>query len=527
MRDPLPDEISLEWFLKNRRRVRDAMSDVEKPSVIVGPEGQIAPVKTSRGSVNKLADLRIIETSADPMPIAPPVLSLTVDNDDEELDLEWTLPETYNELFLERSDDGGETWEPLQTLPGTQDAYEDGDVTPGTEYSYRIRGRVGGAYSAYSNIVTGELVDAVCSYSLPSPMADSTPFFQGFANGDFSDALWTTRFSEGLSQGSGDPGSANHAGNLFMSEDGKKVIVTGSLGAGISTNILTRENDDSFTVQALNNGGSVIPWRYTMSRTGIVAGVIETNLAALWDSGVTSAPSTTSDLPRWNYISPDGLRLYGVTTSGDDAIERVIGGADTTIQTGDGYAVVAVDHCGTVCVVEGTTLKLYRKSGGTWAHDATLANESGATNTFPQVVQMNGAGTVAIGNAGSDNVTLLVWDITGSGTITATEPGYPGGTLQDCKFTAISSDGSIVVGYVTASFVTKVYYWLASEGFATAHDLEAYFISQGLTNFGSGSGEYLGIDNVVVNANGTAFAVRADRDTGERSIYYVAVPAPT
>ncbi len=140
---------------------------------------------------------------------------------------------------------------------------------------------------------------------------------------------------------------------------------------------------------------------------------------------------------------------------------------------------------------------------------------------------MNGAGTIAIGNAGNTDTKLLVWNISGTGTISATEPGYPGGVLQDTKFTALSSDGSIAVGFVTASSVTKPYYWLASESFATAHDLEAYFVSQGLTDFGAGSGEYLGIDNVVVNANGTAFAARADRDTGERSIYYVACAAPT
>src|SRR5688572_23463549 len=197
MRNPLPDEISLEWFLQNRRRVRDALSDVEKPSVIVGPEGQIAPVKTSRGSVNKLADLRIIETSADPLPIAPPVLSLTVDDPDQELDLDWTLPESYNELFLERSDDGGETWTPLLSMPGTQAAYEDAAVTPGTEYSYRIRGRVGGAYSAYSNIVDGMLESAECEYVLPDDMGSSTAFKQGFVGADYSDADWVANLQGG------------------------------------------------------------------------------------------------------------------------------------------------------------------------------------------------------------------------------------------------------------------------------------------------------------------------------------------
>lgn len=370
-------------------------------------------------------------------------------------------------------------------------------------------------------------IEIGCEYALPDDMPAAATFFQGFANGDFSDALWTGRFYDSVPPGQG-VGSYHHAGNLYMSEDGRKVIITGSLGPGITTNILTRQSDNTFTVEELNNNGGTIPFRYTMSRGGIVAGERDTQDGALWDAGVTSAPTLETGVMRWNYISPDGERLYGVTSGfPGNAIERDIGGSDTTIQAAGGaFAVVAMDHCGTKVVVEGTTPKLWKKIDGVWTDIGTLANQAGATNTFPAVVQMDGAGEVAIGNAGNTDTKLLVWNISGTGTISATEPGYPGGTLQDTKFTALSSDGSIAVGYVTASFVTKPYYWLARESFNTAHDLEAYFASQGLSNFGFGSGQYLGVDNVVVNANGTAFAVRADRDTGERSMYYVAVPAP-
>ncbi len=526
MSSRVPSKLTLPWLL-HERRARDILQygDQHKAAIIVSPEGKIVPGRYSHNSKNVVYDLREVEVSAEPVVIEPPYLTVTEDDPNTELDVSWTLPESYDALYLERSEDGI-TFSPLATLAGDAASYDDAAVTVGVEEWYRIRGQVGGAYSAYSNIDSGMLV-AGCSYSLPSPMASSTAFFKGFANGDFVDGAWTGDWSDSLPAG-GSAGGTNHAGNIFLSEDGKKIILSGgSLGtAGVL--VLTRQGDNSFTVETL--AGTSIEFGYTMSRTGIVAGAAGTD-GAVWLSGVTSAPTTDSGIRAWNYITPPGDKLFGYTASNGDAIEREIGGSDTTIKTGGVFGISGVSHCGDVIALMLSNTVIYKKTGGTWAQTGTLAGTAGGAE-FPAVVQVTGDGTKAFGNPSSVDDQIYMWDLTGTGTLSATALGQPSGTVQEGYCTGVSSDGAVVVGWFTTGtiplgFTTKPYYWLASEGYATAHDLEAYFIAQGLANFGSGSGEYLGIDNVTVNANGTAFAVRADRDTGERSFYYVACPAPT
>jgi alpha-tubulin suppressor-like RCC1 family protein len=109
-------------------------------------------------------DLREVETAAVPLPIQPPVLTVTEDAPNTELDVTWTLADSYDQLFLERSEDGVTGWTLIATLGGTVTAYDDAAVTIGVEEWYRIRGTQGGAYSAYSNIDSGLLVGS--AYSL-------------------------------------------------------------------------------------------------------------------------------------------------------------------------------------------------------------------------------------------------------------------------------------------------------------------------------------------------------------------------
>ncbi len=162
MSSRIPDKVTFEWFQQNRNGlVRNLMryADQHKAAAIIGPNGQIAPGKYSHTSKNVIYDLRELETAAVPDPITPPVLSLTVDDPNQELDLTWTLPQSYDELLLEKSEDQV-TWEVLASMGGTVAAYDDGAVTVGVTEYYRIRARVGGAYSAYSNIVNGVLAAA-------------------------------------------------------------------------------------------------------------------------------------------------------------------------------------------------------------------------------------------------------------------------------------------------------------------------------------------------------------------------------
>lgn len=75
--------------------------------------------------------------------IGAPVLSITVDDDNDQLDLEWTNGEPdYTNLYLERSVGDDDNFVPLATLPGNDTSYVDSDVELEVEYFYRIRGEV-------------------------------------------------------------------------------------------------------------------------------------------------------------------------------------------------------------------------------------------------------------------------------------------------------------------------------------------------------------------------------------------------
>lgn len=531
MPDALPDEIDLAWFLKNRGRVRDAIRETEKANIIVGPEGQLAPAKSGREAVNRLYDLRIMETSADPLPIAPPVLSLTVDEPDQELDLEWTLPETYNELFLERSDDDGATWEPLATLPGTQDAYEDADVTPGTTYSYRIRGRVGGAYSAYSNIVSGELT-AGCSYADPGDMGDDTAYFQGFTGTDFTDANLSAAGVQVNAAG----------GATLLSENGRKLVMQGETGSGSRTFVGTRDDSDVWTIEevAVDTGYRHSVRQASISRAGLLAGFIEATPSgvqngALWDSGVTSAPTIDTSIFGWNAITPDGLRLFGRVRSTNRCIERTIGGADVIIDnSANNTAVRAIDHCGEVVILEyASSFKVWKKVAGVWTHTATLGNAAGSI-AFVDPRRMTGDGTLLFGNDGN-TIVPYIWDLTGTGTLTATVLDEAADvTATGTRVTDVAEDGSVVVGtYEPPGNTSAAVYWLASESYSTARDLDAYLNAQGLSQLNTSGNNshpksYLTLSNVTVSAKGTQFAARAQIGSGgDRSIWFAAIPTPT
>jgi alpha-tubulin suppressor-like RCC1 family protein len=156
----IPDKLDLSWFAKNMDLTRNLMryADQHKAAAIVSPAGKVVPGRYSHTSKNVIYDLREVETSAEPVVIQPPYLTVTEDDANVELDVSWTLPEEYDELFLERSEDGISGWTALATLAGTVSSYDDAAVTVGVEEFYRIRGTVGGAYSAYSNIDSGILV---------------------------------------------------------------------------------------------------------------------------------------------------------------------------------------------------------------------------------------------------------------------------------------------------------------------------------------------------------------------------------
>src|SRR6185295_8564558 len=70
-----------------------------------------------------------------------------------ELDLTWTdLAMTETGYKVERSIDGG-PWVQIQLLPANATSYDDGGLSQGTPYAYRVRTTNTAGDSGYSNIV--------------------------------------------------------------------------------------------------------------------------------------------------------------------------------------------------------------------------------------------------------------------------------------------------------------------------------------------------------------------------------------
>jgi len=388
------------------------------------------------------------------------------------------------------------------------------------------------ATSAASGTVGG----GACAFELPDPMASASPsFFKGMAGTDFVDALWVSGFSDEMWGGSG-LGYNGKSGNPYMSEDGKKVIVKGNSGGVL---VVTRSDANAFTLESLNYGTAVdIEPGYTMSRAGMVAGNVRlpgfVYQAALWDNGVTSAPTLSPTIRKWNFISPDGLRLYGIT-SGYRAVERTIGGADVIIDAAEpAYDIVAMDHCGDTLIIDcDNDVRVYKKVLGVWTHTGTLADEAGSVVDYPGVIGCDGDGTIAFGNSGAGSFKIFKWDLSVAGTITGVLLGNVANRTGEQRLSGMARDGSIVVGWgINSSTDQTGLYWLASENYATAHLLHTYLNAQSASPaFSTAEGEYVILDNVVVSANGRHLFFRADKHydfaPSDRGGYYAAVPLPT
>jgi alpha-tubulin suppressor-like RCC1 family protein len=95
--------------------------------------------------------------------VIPPVLELTVDDVNDELEIAITLTDTYDAIHLERGTDGI-AFTPLITLAGDATSHVDDTVlADGTEYFYRARGVRSEKLSLYSNVVSGALTVAAGS----------------------------------------------------------------------------------------------------------------------------------------------------------------------------------------------------------------------------------------------------------------------------------------------------------------------------------------------------------------------------
>jgi hypothetical protein len=360
---------------------------------------------------------------------------------------------------------------------------------------------------------------AACEYVLPDDMGSSFPAFkQSFVGSDFTDANWNSNMQAGTT-------------SIRMSENGRKIVVTGDLGIGNTARVLTREDDDSFTVEVLHSNTGLISFGgvYSISRNGIIAGSVS-NQSAVWLSGATSAPTIDATVNRWDAISPDGTKLYGVNDSGQ-AIERTVGGADVVIAT-NCFRIAAINYCCDVVVINSNgddPLLVFKYAEGAWTHTGTLADTTGDTEASSACNGVSGDGTRAFGS--NDAATIPYrWSLIGTGTINATAMGVPADDFgARCLVNSVSSDGTVAVGeYEPGSAVGNALYWLESENFATAHNLDLYLDSAGISGMGNGAGQYFSLDTVRVSADGTHFAFRCQKQAGgsNRNLFFAAVASP-
>jgi hypothetical protein len=114
----------------------------------------------------------IIYTSNSPTPAAPG--NLNVSHLSHTLNIRW-VDNATNEagFYLERKQDEA-SFEVLKFLASNQTMYTDANVTPGSDYTYRVRAFNEHGYSDYSNLFS----------IAPNPIADYTNYYVDAVNGD-------------------------------------------------------------------------------------------------------------------------------------------------------------------------------------------------------------------------------------------------------------------------------------------------------------------------------------------------------
>jgi subtilisin family serine protease len=107
----------------------------------------------------------VVQAETLDVPSAPTGLTATT-VDTTSIRLDWIDTSTTEQGFkVERSADGGVTWTTVSSRPANSVSYTNGSLTPGTQYSFRVRGYDGPQLGDPSNVATAQ--------TLPPPAAPS------------------------------------------------------------------------------------------------------------------------------------------------------------------------------------------------------------------------------------------------------------------------------------------------------------------------------------------------------------------
>ncbi len=183
-----------------------------------------------------------------------------------------------NRVYVERSADGGTTWQPRADLAASSTSFYDGDVTPGQAYVYRVRHSYPGStttYSAYSSPATATLPDLAAPGAVVAAAASGTRV----------NLAWT------------DTNDVEHEYEVERSEDGAtwSRLYTGG-GASRTSHAdtdLTPGRDYSYRLRARYYGG---PGGQVYSAYSAVASATTTPFAGPSDLVATVVSGTRVDL---------------------------------------------------------------------------------------------------------------------------------------------------------------------------------------------------------------------------------------
>ncbi|HET6250703.1 MAG TPA: fibronectin type III domain-containing protein, partial [Tepidisphaeraceae bacterium] len=134
------------------------------------------------------------------VPLDPDTLAATTISTSE-IDLTWNDNSAGATHYLvERSDDGGNTFNQIATLNGTANSYNDTGLTEGFSYQYQVRAQDDGGYSGYTDSVEATTLPAAATGLTATPTAGQIALnWTDVSNGEISytvqrdnSGTWTT-----------------------------------------------------------------------------------------------------------------------------------------------------------------------------------------------------------------------------------------------------------------------------------------------------------------------------------------------
>jgi hypothetical protein len=298
-------------------------------------------VRGTNGMVNSGYSNTSSVTTPQTAPAAPSGLTASA-NDETEVDLNWTDNATNETGFvIERSTRGG-SYVQIATVGAGVSSYGDTDVTPDTQYSYRVRATNGAGSSGNSNVasVTTPAVAPAAPSDLAVALADTTQVV----------IVWNDN-------------SNNETGFIVeRSDNGGSFVAVATVGAGVMTYAdtgLTADTDYSYRVRALNDVGSSSFTNTVNAHTAPPLDLAGNDLASATAVG-SMQPGQVKVAQETVGTQNDRYDLYKLdlvtTTAVDVRLLDMIGDADLQILDSSGNRLAYAKHSGSVDEVITMTL---------------------------------------------------------------------------------------------------------------------------------------------------------------------------